>query len=163
MILGVSLAIKQLGLLLLPLMVVRLARLRSRTEVRRFVVASAVVPFVVSLPFLLWSFSGFVNSILFSLTRVPQGHPATGLAPVTLLGLDGTRIFMLALIVMIWWSHRQGGVGFWLAASLVILTLTQLNPVVFTQYYVWLMIAALLALAESLPMDRPAERVGLKS
>ena len=92
-----------------------------------------------------------IESILFSLTRVSIGYPESGLALIRLLGQDGTRIFMLVLIVMIWWIYRQARLAFWASASLTILTSTQLNPVVFTQYYVWLLVAVLLVLPEGLP------------
>jgi hypothetical protein len=42
----------------------------------------------------------------------------------------------------------------------MLLAFTQLNPVVFTQYYFWLLIAVLLALAESLPKQASAAEPG---
>ncbi len=151
LLLGVSLAIKQIGLLVLPLMIFQLARSRSRLPVRHFLIGTAAVPLVTSLPFIIWSFTGFTHSILFSLTRVSMGHPETGVAPVNLFGLDGTRVFMFFLITVIWWMYRQGALAFWCAASFIILSLTQFNPVVFTQYYAWLLVFLLMALAEGLP------------
>ena len=129
-------------------MVIRLARTGSRPELRHILLGSAVVTLSLSLPFLAWSFSRLIESILFSLTRVSIGYPESGLALIRLLGLDGPRIFML---VMIWWIYRQARLAFWASASLTILTSTQLNPVVFTQYYVWLLVAVLLVLPEGLP------------
>jgi hypothetical protein len=49
-----------------------------------------------------------------------------------------------------WWLYAKGRLAFWSASCVCLLAYTQLNPVVFTQYYLWLLVAVLMALAEGL-------------
>ena len=67
---GLSLAIKQMALLCIPLYLIWEWRLGPRKTAVRRIVSSftlmAAIPILVSLPFVFWDASGFIKSILFS-------------------------------------------------------------------------------------------------
>lgn len=71
--LGLSLAVKQMAVFAFPLFFLTRTGFEERDLIRKtgFLM---LVPFVSSLPFILWDLSGFVKSILFSATRVPADH-----------------------------------------------------------------------------------------
>jgi uncharacterized membrane protein len=165
---GLSLSIKQIGLLVVPLLLINRCRaaapapgttpLRASPDLGICLKALgwiSLIPLLISLPFLLSSPWGFLESMVFSLTRLPMGHPETGVAPILLFGMNGVRVVMAALIIGAWSLYAREQVGFWAAASFCLLALTQLNAVVFTQYYLWLLVAVLLAIAEALPPAAP--------
>jgi len=166
---GLSLSIKQIGLLLVPLLLIlRCRAAASGPEMPRLRLSPllgiclnalawiGLIPLLISLPFLLTSPWGLFDSMAFSLTRLPMGHPDTGVAPILLFGVNGVRVVMAALMIGAWILYARGRLGFWGAASFCLLAWTQLNDVVFTQYYLWLLVAVLLAIAEALPPAAPS-------
>ncbi|CAK6687291.1 hypothetical protein BBFGKLBO_00184 [Synechococcus sp. CBW1107] len=166
---GLSLAIKQIGVLIVPLLLINRCRAAApapeatpRRSIPDLVIGLkaltwiSLIPLLISLPFLLSSPWGFLESMVFSLTRLPMGHPETGEAPILLFGMHGVRVVMAALIIGAWSLYARGQLRFWSAASFCLLALTQLNDVVFTQYYLWLLVAVLLAISEALPPATPS-------
>lgn len=166
LLMGLSLSIKFIGILLLPLLLLRRERQTNamadahrpspssasfqRSSMLRLSFWVLLLPLLISLPFLIWNPGAFVESLAFSITRLPAGHPETGEAPVALFGLIGVRMLMGLLVALGWWLYAKGRLAFWSASCVCLLAYTQLNPVVFTQYYLWLLVAVLMALAEGL-------------
>jgi uncharacterized membrane protein len=144
---GVSLAIKHVGLLVTPLYLLwtwqrfaggpEWARWRALGQAALWI---ALIPVLVSLPFLLWDASAFTQSIVSSVTR-PADSRAYGSAIGTVLGLRGgvariPLLLLLALIVLVA-AHRQL-IGRYMAVLLTFFAFTDFNPVLFPQYFVWI-------------------------
>ncbi len=74
---SLSLAIKQIAILALPLYLIWAWQMGGEHRLKRLIQASALIlaiPLVVSLPFLVWNAQAYVKSILFSATRNPEDH-----------------------------------------------------------------------------------------
>lgn len=152
LLLGLSLAIKQLAILILPLQLILLAgaapnRSEGCVVVRRYVLAAGAIPLLISLPFVWNSPLGFLQSMAFSGTRLAQGNEAAGVAPMALLGLTGVRITMVVLMGFVLASAWRERLSRWSAAALLTLIFVQFNPVLFTQYYEWFLGLVLLSFA----------------
>ena len=97
-----------------------------------------IIPLIISLPFLVNQPSGFLLNILFSTTRDFGDHGnATGTRMI-LTGVDGTRMVMIALIIMNWIAQAKEKINFWFASTITLLIFLQFNAVIFAQYYIWL-------------------------
>jgi uncharacterized membrane protein len=141
---GLSLAFKQIAIFVTPLYLVWTWRETRPAEARLGAVARAagwiaLVPGVVSLPFLLWNAEAFLRSVLFSATRDPDSHiTAVSLpAKVGLAGLPG-RLPMLLLMGLVLWAAARGEVGRYLAVLLILVTFVDFNAVFYLQYMAWL-------------------------
>jgi uncharacterized membrane protein len=144
---GTSLAIKHVGLLVTPLYLLwtwqrsaeepHWARWRTLGRAALWI---ALIPAAVSLPFLWWDAGAFTQSILGSLTRPADSHVHVS-AVGTLLGLRGgvarfPLLLLLALVVLVA-AHRQL-IGRYTAVLLTFVAFTDFNPVLFPQYFVWI-------------------------
>jgi uncharacterized membrane protein len=141
---GLSLAFKQIAIFVTPLYLVWTWRETRPAEARLGAVTRAagwiaLVPGVVSLPFLLWNAEAFLRSVLFSATRDPDSHiTAVSLpAKVGLAGLPG-RLPMLLLMGLVLWAAARGEVGRYLAVLLILVTFVDFNAVFYLQYMAWL-------------------------
>lgn len=140
---GISLAIKQVALIFFPFFVLLASAWKSDKErVKSILVLSVkalVIPILVSLPFLIDDFTGFVKSIAFSATREAGTH-IKGLRSLdVVIGLDGflARIPMLALLLLalfVCWRQR---IAMFKAALLVFCIFYGFNSVLLNQYFVW--------------------------
>ena len=140
--LGGSLSIKHVGLLCLPLLLVvewQSVPVRQRSRrVGRALLATAVVPALVGLPYLAAHPVAFANSMLFSATR--EAMAFAGLSSLdTVLGLSGllSRLPLLGLLLASGWLLLRGGLGLVPAMAITLLGFTWFNPVFFPQYVVW--------------------------
>ncbi|HZL94087.1 MAG TPA: hypothetical protein VFB99_10600 [Vicinamibacterales bacterium] len=152
---GVSLAVKQVAIFLLPLFLVQVwlsAEERPWRHVGRAIMSILAVPVIVSIPFFLWGPEGFIKSIVFSATRNPDtnlGAPSFDAVVAGRLwsafgGLPA-RVPMLLLMTLICVVVLRRNVGFFLAALLIMVTFVDFNSVLFRQYMAW--VAALVPLA----------------
>ena len=144
LLLGLSLALKQIAVFVTPLYLVWTwretrepdARLPETTRAAGWI---ALVPGLVSLPFLAWNAEAFVRSVLFSATRNPDSH-VSALSFVATLGLAGlsSRLPMLLLmgLVLVAAAHRE--IGRYLAVLLLLATFVDFNSVFYLQYMAWL-------------------------
>jgi uncharacterized membrane protein len=156
---GLSLAIKQMALLMIPFFLVWEYFQGERKDAWRRTVKAALtlgaIPAAVSLPFLIWNPLAFVKSILFSGTRAFGGDlPVKSLDAI--LGLRGivARMPMLGLLVLLLVSSRNRAENRYVVALLMMALFLDYNAIVFTQYMIWVVPFLPLALAK-MPEDAP--------
>jgi uncharacterized membrane protein len=152
---GLSLAFKQIAVFITPLYLIwtwrgtpeRSRRVRETARAAGWI---ALVPGLVSLPFLAWNAEGFARSILFSATRDPDSHvPALSFGEqVGLTGLPG-RLPMLLLMGLVLVAAARGEIGRYLAVLLVLATFVDFNAVFYLQYVAWLIPFLVLAALDS--------------
>ena len=162
---GLSLCIKQVGIIVLPcflmgLQAQRPPRAASRTISRwQYTLLALALPLVISLPFLFDHATGFLLNIAFTATRDSSDHGLATGSRMILLSVDATRILMVGLMVMNWIAQAREHVNFWFASTLTLLIFLQFNPVIFAQYSIWLASFLLVSLA-FLPPTTPGASSG---
>ena len=149
LLLGLSLAFKQIAIFLAPLYLVW--EYQQSRSWRKTIVAGlwiAVIPLLASTPFLLWNAEGFVKSIAFSATRTALNHFGAESIDV-IFNVSGllARIPFLVMLFGVYFTAWQKSVGRYGAAMLVMGIFLAFNSVLFTHYPAWLM--PLLPLAAS--------------
>ena len=159
---GVSLALKQLAIFLVPLYLIVVWQTAERKRWRQLALAAAliaIVPLVMSLPFLVWNAEGFVRSIVFSATRDAASH-INAPSLDSYLGLTElqARLPMLALLGIVYLMAFQEKIGMAAAAFLVMAVFLSFNPVLFLQYFCWEVPLLLLAIAEGSSTHPPKLR-----
>jgi hypothetical protein len=140
---GLSLSVKQIAIFILPLYLIWAWQSQ---EQRRWVHALkaafwiAVIPTLISLPFLFWNPDGFIKSILFSATRLAEATNNV-LSLDALLGWSGilAKVPMVALLVLAYWLFWGRRIQVFTAAMLVMATFIAFNSVLFSTYMTWLM------------------------
>lgn len=141
---GLSLALKQIAIFVAPLYLIWVWR-DTREPGERFgataraAVWIALVPGLVSLPFLIWNAEAFARSVLFSATRNPDSH-VPALSIDTQLGLTGLagRLPMLLVMGLVCVATARNEVGRYLGVLLILTTFVDFNPVFYLQYMAWL-------------------------
>jgi hypothetical protein len=96
------------------------------------------VPVLSSLPFIVWNAEGFIKSIAFSATRIPEdqfGVPSFD-ARMHWVGIPA-KVPMLVMLAAIYLLAWQRHVGMHMAVLLVMTTFTGFNSVLFRQYMLW--------------------------
>lgn len=156
LVLSLSLAFKQMAIFLVPLYLIWFWQATPAPQrLRRSLLAAAAIasaPLVAALPFLAWDARSFLLSIVFSATRESTGHISAATVG-TWLGYDGlqARIPMFALIgftyVLAW--RRQ--IGKYTATLFAMAAFIDFSPVLFLQYFTWLVPFILLAAADLQP------------
>jgi uncharacterized membrane protein len=141
---GLSLAWKQIAVFVTPLYLIWTwregfqfdARLRATGHAAAWI---ALVPALVSIPFLVWNAEAFVRSVLFSATRDPDSHvPALSIdTQVGLTGLPG-RLPMLLVMGLVFVATARGEIGRYLGVLLILATFVDFNTVFYLQYMAWL-------------------------
>jgi uncharacterized membrane protein len=156
---GVSLATKQIAIFLVPLFLAYAWRqaapeLRVRATLRALALI-ALVPLLVSLPFLIGEPEAFLRSILFAATRLPRSHfGAPSIDEVAgLVGLPA-KIPMLGLMAIVYVYALRGRIGMALGSLLVMSVFVDFNSVLYTHYPCW--VVPLLVLAACDAMTPPA-------
>jgi uncharacterized membrane protein len=141
--LGLSLAIKQMAICLLPLFVIRSVQEGHKGSVREAAGTAATIlllPALMSVPFLVWNFEGFVRSMFFSATRQAGSHIPLADSVDVLMGWAGfeARLLMLGLMAAVYWCYSKRTIEFSASALLIMACFLHFNPVLFQQYFVWL-------------------------
>jgi hypothetical protein len=157
---SVSLAFKQIAIFLIPLYLILIYQETTQKKFIQTALAGITmlsIPFILSLPFMIWDLKGFALSILFSVTRSQWQFPPTAYSVDMLLDLNGfpARIPMLLimLIVMLCFWKRQIKMG--LASLLVMGAFVGLNSIIFNQYLPWFLIFLPLTILEMLQESPP--------
>ena len=140
---GLSLAIKQISIFILPIFLIwawQSADFDRIKSVLKAAVWIAIIPFITSLPFLIWNFEAFTKSILFSATRLAYAANKTPSLDALLdwSGLLG-KLPMLLLMLMIYFHFWRYRVKALTAALLIMAVFVGFNSVFFSTYMVWLM------------------------
>ncbi len=142
---GCSLAIKQVAVFLIPLFLIHewnasIANGWKKSMQRSSwgLAAMLIVPFLLSIPFILRNADGFFSSIMFSATRTADTHFQANSIDV-LAGSDGlaARLPMLIMMGLIYWGFFTKRMNWNLAGCLVILAFIQFNSVMYIQYMIW--------------------------
>lgn len=173
-----SLGVKQLGVFILPLFFFDSLRGRNWADLLRRAALLFSIPLVFSLPFFLKNPEGLLYSLGFSFTRLPEiSNVDFGWDLITrelgnyLLpksGLVGTfrgmmlyyvfprfPLFILFFLLMTFAYLEKWGK--YLTALVGMLLFLSLNPVIFSQYFVWVMPFVLVAGLASVPNDSSIE------
>jgi hypothetical protein len=158
LLLGASMAIKQVGIFLAPLYLLwvwQYAKEKRLGSVVWAVIAIAAVPVLASLPFLAWNAEGFVRSIIFSATRNPTALDALSLE--ARLGTAGmlARLPVVILLGSAYWVSGRYRPGIFASTLLVMAAFVAFNSVMYTSYLVWVMPFIPLAIAEMLDAHSP--------
>lgn len=164
---GTSLAIKHVAFLVAPLYLLwtwqreeRAPRRDRSMSTARAALWIALIPLAVSLPFLWWDPSAFIQSILISVTRPDRGYGHVS-AVGSLLGLRGSvaripLVFLASLILLVA-AYRQV-IGRYTTVLLMFTVFTDFNTVLFPQYFAWVIPFIVLAAGErnaSQPREAP--------
>ncbi len=150
--LGFSLAVKQIAIILVPLYIIW--EYQQSRSLKKVVIAGmwiASVPLISSLPFLLWNSNGFIRSISFSATRTALNHFGAEFIDVV-LNLSGllARIPFLIMLSGAYLASWQRSMGRYGSTMLVMAIFIAFNSVLFTHYPAWLMPLLPLAVSESI-------------
>jgi uncharacterized membrane protein len=147
---GLSLAIKQIAIFIAPLYLVweyQQSRSFKNTVIAGLWIAS--VPLITSIPFLVWNAEGFIKSIAFSVTRDASAlRNWESIDMVVDLKGFFARIPILVMLMGTYLASWQKAIGRYGAAMLVMAIFLCFNPVLFVQYFVWLMPLLLLTASE---------------
>ena len=150
---GISVAVKQIAIFVAPLYLIwtwqssRRVEIKARlTEMAHAVVCFAVVPFAISLPFLVWNPEAFIKSILLSATRNPGGHFSDS-SFGTFLGLYGipARLPMLLLMTLVIVAAAREQIGRYMSVLIIFSVFVDFSPVLFSQYMAWVVPFLILA------------------
>jgi len=156
LLLGLSLSIKHLGVILVPAFLIELmaqipAAERPGRVILRYGLLMLLLPAVTSIPFLITSPDGFLLNMLFSFSRSAASNGQGAGSNVLLLGVDGARIFLVALLGLNFVALAKKSITFWTSCTFGLLIFLQFNPVVFEQYFIWLLSVGLIAAANPEP------------
>ncbi|HPR33551.1 MAG TPA: hypothetical protein PLK12_15735 [Prolixibacteraceae bacterium] len=137
---GISLAVKQIAIFLVPLFF--LIVLRQKHDWKKALGVSllygGLVPFVTSLPFLIWDPIGFLKSVFFSATRHPASHLGTQSIDA-LFCMEGIISVLPMLVVMgfVYYLFIKDFLSKYFSSFLLLAVFVGFNSVLFKQYLVW--------------------------
>lgn len=148
---SLSLALKQLGIFLVPLYLTWIWNLHQRNQVTRTVLAGLLVaslPTLLSLPFVALYPTAFSQSILYSVNRGAYYFGTISLDGQ--LGWSGWlgKLPMLLLMALVYLGSWRREISRFFGAFLVMLTFVNFNAVLFIQHLCWVFPFGLLALTE---------------
>lgn len=160
--LSLSLALKQIAIFLVPLYLIWVWRASRQNPLKETIVAGLIItslPFLLSLPFIVWEPEGFFKSVLFSATRHGYSGYSVGMELNAAGGLFSRLPLFLLLALVYALSLRETG-GRYSNAMLVMLIFTGLTPLLFPQYLVWVIALIILSVHDTLasmwPRPSPA-------
>jgi len=150
---GVSLALKQIGIFILPLYLIWTWLSVDKDRVKELLIGGlliGIVPLLASIPFLFWNTRGFFMSVLFSVMRVGSGRFSV-LPLDAVMGWSGAvgRLPMLLLFLAVYWLCFSRIAGRYTGAFLVMSVFIGFNTALFVQYLLWLVPLTPLILLDS--------------
>lgn len=148
---SLSLALKQLGIFLVPLYLVWIWNLKRDDRLTRTALAGLAVaslPVLLSLPFIALNPTAFFQSILYSVNR--------GVYYFGTISIDGQlgwsgwlgKLPMLILMGLVYWGSLRKEIPRSFGAFLAMLTFVNFNAVLFIQHLCWVFPFGLLAIGE---------------
>ena len=158
---GASLAVKQIAIFMIPLYLIWAWQLSKNKEqtIKNFGTLSflmASIPFLVSLPFLIWNLEGFVKSVLISATRVSESHFGVPSFDM-LIGLSGipAKLPMLGMMIIVFILAWKQKICYYVSALLIMIVFVDFNSVLFRQYMVWIVPLIPLAICHTIRTSTP--------
>lgn len=136
---GLSLAFKQMAIFLAPLYLIwAWQKNPSSKYLWQSTFWAGIIPFVTSLPFLIWDAKSYLMSILFSATRGQATHMDASALNFHLKmgGLVG-KLPMLLLMAFIFYLTAKNKIGRFTSAFLVMTIFMTFNAVLLNQYLAW--------------------------
>ncbi len=132
--LSISLAIKQMAALVAPLYLIW-AYKNAPKKVTPVMLALVCIPFLLSVPFLIWDFESFFKMVIFPLTRDPQGARSVDVF-LRLPEKLSKAPFLAALLLTYWltWKEKLSKPS---AIFFTIMVTLSFNPVFFSRYFCW--------------------------
>ncbi|HUW21820.1 MAG TPA: hypothetical protein VMW41_04100 [Candidatus Bathyarchaeia archaeon] len=156
LLLSLSLAIKQIGIFLVPLYLIwtwqqPASHKKKIMQLGKALILVVSIPLFISLPFILTSPLGFIKSILFSLTRNLKGSfYSWSIAEFLGLTAVGSRLPMLALMIPVYLAAFRKQLTKFTSVFLIFVLFVDFSPLLFDQYFCWLTPFIPLSIAESL-------------
>jgi len=157
LLLGISLALKHIGIFVVPLYLIWTWQSAEQNRLRQVALAAiwiAILPAVISLPFVLWNAESFRASMVYSLTREAENHFRVAsldeLLTVMYPWFTGilARLPLIAMMLLIYLGALRRQIPLFFGVLLVMSVFIDFNSVVFRQYFTWLVPMALLALCD---------------
>jgi len=147
---SLSLAIKQIAIFIAPLYLIwEYQQSRSIKNVVTTSLWIASVPLLTSAPFLAWNAEGFIKSIAFSATRdSTTNFKWDSIDAVANLSGLLARLPILVMFIGTYFAAWQKAIGRYAAAMLVMVVFIAFNPVLYVQYFAWLISLLPLAVSE---------------
>lgn len=136
--LGCSLAIKQVAIFTLPLFLILAWQKNNLKSSLKNILILISLPVAISIPFIIHDLSGFLASLAYSTNR--EAEPAFSAMPEWFFPL----ILLLSLFsIYLYFINNRNQLA--LSIFLVFLVFCALNRVVFNQYYLWAMVTFIIA------------------
>ena len=138
---GISLSFKQIGIFLVPIYI--LFAYKQLNDWRKALKVSflygGIIPFVASLPFLIWDTNGYLKSILFSATRYGVSHFGGFRSLDNLMDFHGiiSVLPMMLMMSVIFYSYYKNITSKYLSCFLIFAIFNGFNSVLFKQYLIW--------------------------
>jgi hypothetical protein len=160
---SLSLALKQMGIFLLPLFLIEIwnnsAKKYPFIQVGFAGLAIASLPILSSMPMMIWDLKGFAESILFSTTRNQWQFIPPVISLDMFLGLSSyaARLPMLTLMALFYLGAFLKQTSLKLAAVLVMGTFLGFNAIFFNQYFLWVLALVPLVIQEFIQCPHPAD------
>jgi hypothetical protein len=157
LLLGISLALKHIGIFVAPLYLIWIWQSSDHHRLRQVVRGAAwiaAIPVIVSLPFIFWDAESFRASMIYSLDREATNHFKVAsldeLLTVMYPWFTGilTRLPMIAMMLLIYLGAQRRQIPLFLAVLLVISVFIDFGSVLFRQYLTWLVPLVPLALCD---------------
>jgi hypothetical protein len=157
--LSLSLALKQVGILIVPLFLIWVWQASPKNKLNVALAAALVTASVsafLCLPFVFWPGNsimvnalGVFKSVAFTVTRDAYGYLNAASVDV-MLGLTGVaaRLPILGLAALVYVGYARGKLGIFSAGLLAMAAAIDFNPVLFVQYFCWLVPFILLSVSE---------------
>ncbi len=151
--LSLSLGFKQIAIFLVPLYLIWVWQSSRKNKARQVLLAAGVivsVPLVSAIPFLLWNAQGFLDSMLFSATRLADNFQFQTPSLDVLLNLQGipARFVMFALMLLVYGFMFRGHLREYMACLMIMVIFIGFNPVMYVQYMTWAIPLLLLAVGD---------------
>jgi uncharacterized membrane protein len=146
LLLGFSLATKQIAIFVVPLYLIWVWQSSDRNALKQVSVATLIifsVPLLASLPFIIWNAEGFFKSIIFSATRFATNHfkvssfdELIAEAMPNFVGIPAKlpMLFLMALVYLVAMRHN---LSMYAAILLILSIFVEFNSVLFRQYMTW--------------------------
>lgn len=140
---GASLAVKQIGVFMLPVYLIWAYQSADRQKIRSAVIAFLLiisVPLLTSLPFIFWNASGYFKSIIFSATRTPEQGIASVFPSIDyVLGYVGFRakFLMLTLMGITYWAVIRKRITLFSSGFILMTIFIGFNSIFYSHYLIW--------------------------